>query len=109
MDKLPNLKVISKHGVGCNTIDLDAAKQRGITVINTPGANAGSVAELIVGLILDISRNITAAKEKTEDGNFKKIAPAEMTGMELTGKTLGLVGAGNIARKVADILQGGFR
>ena len=42
MDKLPNLKVISKHGVGCNTIDLDAAKQRGITVINTPGANAGS-------------------------------------------------------------------
>ena len=59
MDRLPNLKVISKHGVGCNTIDLSAAKERGITVINTPGANAGSVAELIVGLILDIARNIT--------------------------------------------------
>ncbi|MBE6121341.1 MAG: hydroxyacid dehydrogenase [Erysipelotrichaceae bacterium] len=109
MDKLPNLKVISKHGVGCNTIDLAAAKERGITVINTPGANAGSVAELIVGLILDISRNITSAKEKTQEGLFKKVAPAEMTGMELTGKTLGLIGAGNIARKAADILSGGFK
>ncbi|MCR5447989.1 MAG: hydroxyacid dehydrogenase [Solobacterium sp.] len=109
MDKLPNLKVISKHGVGCNTIDLQAAKERGITVINTPGANAISVAELIVGLILDISRNITAADEKTQEGEFKKIAPAEMTGMELTGKTLGLIGAGNIARKAADILKNGFK
>ncbi len=109
MEKLPNLKVISKHGVGCNTIDLNSARERGITVINTPGANANSVAELIVGLILDISRNITAAHEQTQEGKFKKIAPAEMTGIELSEKTLGLIGAGNIARRVASILSGGFR
>lgn len=52
MDKCKNLKLIAKHGVGCNTIDIDAAKQRGITVINTPSANTNSVAELIVGLML---------------------------------------------------------
>lgn len=108
MDKLPNLKVIGKHGVGCNTIDLDAAKQRGITVLNTPGANANSVAELIVGLMLDICRNITVADRKSQAGEFSSIAPKEMTGIELTGKTLGLIGAGNIARIVAKILVGGF-
>ena len=108
MDKLPNLKIISKHGVGCNTIDLDAAKERGIIVTNTPGANANSVAELIVGLMLDICRNITVADRKSQAGEFASIAPKEMTGIELTGKTLGLIGAGNIARIVARILHGGF-
>ena len=108
MDKCKTLKVIGKHGVGCNTIDLPEAKKRGITVLNTPGANANSVAELIVGLMLDISRNITLAHNKTQSGAFRKIAPAEMTGMELTGKTLGLIGTGNIARRAAEILRNGF-
>ena len=108
MDRLPNLKIISKHGVGCNTIDLDAAKERGIIVTNTPGANANSVAELIVGLMLDICRNITVADAKSQAGEFSSIAPKEMTGIELTGKTLGLIGAGNIARIVGKILKGGF-
>ena len=108
MDMCRNLKVIGKHGVGCNTIDLTEAKKRGITVLNTPGANANSVAELIVGRMLDISRNITLAHNKTQSGAFKKIAPAEITGMELTGKTLGLIGTGNIARRAAEILRNGF-
>ncbi len=108
MDKLPNLKIISKHGVGCNTIDIDAAKERGIIVTNTPGANANSVAELIVGLMLDICRNISVADRKSQAGEFASIAPKEMTGIELTGKTLGLIGAGNIARIVGKILMGGF-
>ena len=108
MDKCPNLKVIGKHGVGVNTIDLEEAKKRGIVVLNTPRANSNSVAELIVGLMLNIARNITAAHEKTQTGAFKKIAPAEMTGMELTGKTLGLIGTGNIARRVGEICEKGF-
>lgn len=108
MDKLPNLKIISKHGVGCNTIDIEAAKERGIIVTNTPGANANSVAELIVGLMLDICRNISVADRKSQAGEFASIAPKEMTGIELTGKTLGLIGAGNIARIVGKILVGGF-
>lgn len=108
MDKCKNLKVIGKHGVGCNTIDLEAAKERGIIVINTPGANANSVAELIVGLVLTTSRHIVCAHEKTQRGEFEKIAPASMTGMEITGKTLGLIGTGNIARRAAKMLQDGF-
>ena len=108
MDRCKNLKVIGKHGVGCNTIDLDAAKARGITVLNTPRANTNSVAELIVGLILDISRNITLAHEKSRDGKIFKGGPAEMTGMEVSGKTLGLIGTGNIARRTAEILKNGF-
>ena len=108
MDRCKNLKVIGKHGVGCNTIDLEAAKARGIIVLNTPRANTNSVAELIVGLILDISRNITLAHEKSRDGKILKVAPAEMTGMEVSGKTLGLVGTGNIARRAAEILKNGF-
>lgn len=108
MDRCRNLKVIGKHGVGCNTIDLDAARERGITVLNTPLANTNSVAELIVALILDISRNVTLAHEKSREGAFKKIAPAEMTGMEISGKTLGLIGTGNIARRAAAILRDGF-
>jgi len=108
MDRCPNLKVIGKHGVGCNTIDLDAAKKRGIPVINTPRANGNAVAELIVGLVLNAARNITVADRKTRRGEFDTVAPKAMTGFELAGKTIGLVGTGNIARKAAAMLQGAF-
>lgn len=108
MDRCPNLKVIGKHGVGCDSIDLEAARKRGIPVVCTPRANTNSVAELIVGLMLDISRGITAANNKAFKGQVKTIAPKEMTGTELSGKTLGLIGAGNIARRVAEILTNGF-
>ena len=108
MDSLPNLKVIGKHGVGCNTIDLAAAKERGITVVNTPLANAQSVAELIVAEMLGAARNVQAAHEQSRDGKFTSIAPKQMTGLELTGKTLGLIGTGNIARRAAKILVNGF-
>lgn len=108
MDRCKNLKVIGKHGVGCNTIDLEEAKKRGITVLNTPKANTNSVAELIVALILNVARKVTVAHEKTQEGVFAKIAPASMTGMEISGKTLGLIGTGNIAQRVAKILRDGF-
>jgi len=103
-----NLKVIGKHGVGCNTIDLQAAKEYGIPVINTPNANTNSVAELIVALMLNISRNIAYCDAKSRKEGFSQIAPPEMTGIELTGKTVGLVGVGNIARKTGKILKSGF-
>lgn len=108
MDLCPNLKVIGKHGVGCNTIDLAEAKRRGIPVLNTPRANTNSVAELIVGLVLNTARNITAAHIKSQAGGFSSVAPASMTGVEISGKTLGLIGTGNIARQAAQILQKGF-
>lgn len=108
MDGLPNLKVIAKVGVGCDNIDLDAARKRGIAVTNTPGANANAVAELIVGLVLDVCRNITLADAKSQAGAFPAVAPQEMCGIEVGGKTLGLIGAGNISRILAKILVGGF-
>ena len=108
IEKAKNLKVIVKHGVGCNTIDLEAAKERGIPVVNTPTANMNAVAELIVGLMLDVSRNISQCDIVTRGEGFSRIAPPEMEGMELTGKTIGLVGMGNIARRAGEILKGGF-
>lgn len=106
--KAKNLKVIGKHGVGCNTIDLQAAKDYGIPVINTPNANTNSVAELIVALMLDISRNVAYCDAKSRKEGFSRIAPPEMTGIELTGKIIGLVGVGNIARRTGEILKKGF-
>ena len=108
IEKATNLKVIGKHGVGCNTIDLEAAKEHGIPVINTPTANMNAVAELIVGLMLDAARNISYCDIVTRGEGFSRIAPPEVEGTELTGKTTGLVGMGNIARRAGAILTGGF-
>jgi len=108
MDKCKNLKVIGKHGVGVNTIDLEAAKQRGIIVVNTPKANSNSVAELAIAMILDAARHVTEAHKKTQDGSFDYVAPVSMTGMEISGKTLGLIGTGNIGCIVANKLINGF-
>lgn len=108
LDKCTNLKIIAKHGVGMDTIDLQEAKNRGIKAINTPNANANSVAELIIGLILDSCRNISKAHEKSIKGEFDSIAPQSMTGIEISNKTLGLIGFGNIARIVARICKNGF-
>ena len=108
MARAKHLKVIGKHGVGCNTIDLEAAGEYGITVLNTPSANTNSVAELIVGLMLTVSRKISVCDAKCREEGFERIAPPEMTGIELTNKTVGLVGMGNIARRVGEILKNGF-
>ena len=64
MDRAKKLKVIAKHGIGCNTIDVEAAKARGIQVIYTPTANAGSVAGMTVGLFLMMERRLDEAKGK---------------------------------------------
>lgn len=108
MDKCKNLRLIAQHGVGCDSIDLKEAKRRGITVLNTPGINSEAVAEMIVGLAIDISRNITLAYRKTKDGDFPTASPPTMIGTELHGKTVGLIGTGHIARLVAHIFHDGF-
>lgn len=108
IERARNLKVIGKHGVGCNTIDLEAAKKKGIVVVNTPTANMNSVAELIVGLMLSAGRNISQCDAISKKEGFSRIAPPEMCGVELSGKTIGLVGMGNIARRVGEILKKGF-
>lgn len=90
------LKVIARYGVGVDNVDLDAARERGIVVTNTPGANAASVAELTIGLMLALARNIPQATETTHAGEWRRFS-----GVSLEGKTIGLLGFGAIGKQVA--------
>ena len=108
IEKATNLKVIAKHGIGVNTIDVEAATKRGIPVINTPLSNADSVAELTVALFLMLERRLYEANVKSREGSFKTKGPSDFLGNEINGKTFGQVGMGNIAQRVARIMSAGF-
>ena len=99
----PRLKLIQKIGVGVNTIDLDAAKQRGIPVCNLPGTNARAVAELTLGLMLSVLRRIPAFDRGLRAGTWTDTGLQDGLG-ELGGRTVGLVGFGAIPRILAPIL-----
>jgi D-3-phosphoglycerate dehydrogenase len=92
------LKLIIRGGVGVDNIDVDYAKLKGITVVNTPNASSASVAELAIGHMLCLARNIYIANYTMREGKWNK---KQYKGVELVGKTLGLVGFGRIAREVA--------
>ncbi len=96
-----SLRIIARYGVGTNNVDLAAAQARGIVVTNTPGANAGAVAELTVALLLLLARPIISAAAATRAGGWPRTA-----GLSLAGKTVGLVGFGAIGRAVARLLAG---
>ena len=97
----PDLKVIARYGVGYNNVDLEAAKKRGVVVTNTPGANAKSVAELSVALILNLLRPIFRCSAQTRAGAWPRIK-----GFSLENKTVGLVGFGAIGKEAARRLAG---
>ena len=92
----PRLKLVSILGTGTDNVDLVAAKQRGITVTNTPGVGAPSVAELTLGLILAVTRGIPVSDVRVRQGTWQHVE-----GPELEGKTLGLLGLGAIGERVA--------
>ncbi len=100
---LPDLKVIIRAGAGYNTIDTQAARRRGIDVMNTPGANANAVAELVVALYLADARHIVKADPSTRAGKWEK---SQFMGRELAGKTVGIVGLGAIGKLLVRRLQG---
>lgn len=108
IDKVKNCKLIQMHGVGLERIDLEAAKNAGIPVKNTPGGNAQSVAELSVGLMLALSRKINYIYDGIKKGKFTKFGLPETEGNEIYGKVLGLVGGGQIARLTAKIMTTAF-
>ena len=108
MDRAKKLKVIGKHGVGVNTIGVDAARERGIRVVYTPTANADSVAEMTVALFMALERGIVEANMNCRRSAYDKIGPKSLIGTEIAGKTLGQIGMGNIAQRVAAILKNGF-
>jgi len=90
------LRVISKYGVGMDNIGVEAARARGIALGWTPEANSNAVAELTLGLIFALARHIPRAANVVRAGEFPR-----MTGIELRGRTLGLIGLGRIGRRVA--------
>ncbi|MDF3004008.1 MAG: serA1 [Oscillospiraceae bacterium] len=102
----PKLKIIAKHGVGLDNIDLNAAKEAGVAVTVTPNANSLSVAEHAVSLMLALSKNIPHVPNQYRGIGFaaKNCAP----GVEVSGKTLGIIGCGQIGSRVAKIAAGGF-
>ena len=94
----PNLQIVARAGVGLDNIDVAAASRQGVVVTFTPAANAVSVAELTIGLIFALARNIVWAHLDTAAGGWDRTG---FTGIELVGKTLGLVGFGRIGQLVA--------
>ncbi|MFH1183652.1 MAG: D-2-hydroxyacid dehydrogenase [Chloroflexota bacterium] len=98
IDACPNLKVIVRGGVGLDTIDADHARSKGITVMNTPLASSASVAELAIAFMFALARSIYQAGASMKAQKWEK---KQFEGIELGGKTLGLIGIGNIGKEVA--------
>jgi D-3-phosphoglycerate dehydrogenase len=94
-----NLKIVGRAGIGVDTIDVNAATQRGIVVMNTPFGNSITTAEHAIALMFALARQIPGADRSTHQGKWEK---ARFMGVELTGKTLGIVGCGNIGSIVAE-------
>jgi D-3-phosphoglycerate dehydrogenase len=98
IDAAPNLKVIVRGGVGLDTIDVEYARARGITVMNTPAASSAAVAELTIGYMFAMARHLYETTASMKAGKWEK---KKFKGEELAGKTLGIVGIGNIGKEVA--------
>jgi len=106
MESAPRLKVVGRHGVGVENIDLEAATERGIWVVNTPDANDASVAEHFFGLALMLSKMLKKGEIALREGRFE--ARYQYIGNELHGKTLGVLGFGRIGKTVARMGSKGF-
>ncbi|MCI6157500.1 MAG: hydroxyacid dehydrogenase [Peptoniphilaceae bacterium] len=106
LDIAKNLKVVAKHGAGYENIDLEAAKKRGIRLVFTPGANANSVAEYTIALLLDLVKKTSQMREEYKKGNYD--FKDQCRRIDLRNKSIGLLGAGHIGSIVAKICAFGF-
>jgi D-3-phosphoglycerate dehydrogenase / 2-oxoglutarate reductase len=106
MERLPHLKFVAVSRGGPVNIDIAAARQHGITVVNTPGRNASAVAEFTIGAILAETRNITKGHDALRQGEYRgDLYRADITGRELHEMTVGLVGYGEVGRRVVKFLK----
>ncbi|RMH20060.1 MAG: phosphoglycerate dehydrogenase [Gemmatimonadetes bacterium] len=103
LERAPNLRVVGRAGVGVDNIDIEAATERGIPVMNAPAGNTVSAAELTMALILATARKVAAADRSIREGRWER---SRFAGTELRGKTLALMGAGRIGGEVARRAQG---
>ncbi|MEM3531183.1 MAG: D-2-hydroxyacid dehydrogenase [Nitrososphaerales archaeon] len=102
IEKGEKLKVIGRAGIGLDNIDLKAAESKGIKVFNTPESSTNAVAELTIGLMIDLARGISKGDSGMKQGNWLK---DELIGFELRGKTLGIIGMGRIGTQVARLAK----
>jgi D-3-phosphoglycerate dehydrogenase len=102
----PRLKIIARHGVGTDNVDIPAASDNGVWVTSTPGSNSNAVAEHVFALLLSLTRQIVPAANRVLAGTWAE-GRGDLVGFELSGRTLGIVGYGAIGRRVAAI-AGGF-
>ena len=100
IDSLSNLKIIGRAGAGVDNVDVEAAINKNIIVMNTPGGNTNATAEHTIGLIFSLQRKITVANETTHKGLWEK---KKLKGNEIKGKKIGIVGFGNVGKRVAEI------
>ncbi len=98
LDRAPDLRVVGRAGVGVDNIDVAAASERGVAVMNAPGGNTISAAELTMALMLAVARRVTDADRSIREGRWER---STLQGVELRGKTLGVIGAGRIGWEVA--------
>jgi D-3-phosphoglycerate dehydrogenase len=103
IESAPKLKVIGRAGIGTDNIDIEAATERGIVVLNTPDSNATTTAELAVAHLFSLSRNLPAASASVRANEWKR---AQFMGREITGKTVGIIGYGTIGRIAASRFNG---
>ncbi len=103
LDRAGNLKVLGRAGIGVDNIDVAAATHRGIVVMNAPGGNTVTTAEHAVSMMLALARNIPQATASLRQGRWEK---KQLSGVEISGKTLGIIGLGHIGRVVADRARG---
>ena len=101
LSRLPDLRVAAVHGAGVDQVDLEACAARGVRVTNAPGANANAVAEMTLGLMLSLARRIPQAAARV--GGERVWGEARHAGVELRGRTLGLVGLGQVGSRLAKL------
>lgn len=108
IDQCPLLELVVIHGTGYDDVDVEYLKSKHIHLCNTPGLNALSVAELIVTFVLQLSRQTSCLQKNYLANKIQTVAPIEYLGHEISHKTFGLIGTGQIALKAAQILHDGF-
>jgi D-3-phosphoglycerate dehydrogenase len=106
IDACPGIKIIGRGGVGMDNIDVDYARSKGIHVINTPASSSQSVAELVMGQFFSLSRFLHDSFKNMETGDFSSLKKNYAKGVELRGKTLGIIGFGRIGQSLASYALG---
>lgn len=100
LERCPKLRVVSKFGVGLDNVDLEACRRRGIAVGWTPGINRRTVAEITVGLMIGLAHNVFLTGSQLKQGTWNKDG-----GVQITGKTVGIIGLGNIGKELVEMLR----